>query len=218
MFIRHTSVLLCALLGALALATASTTRGAVVLTAIPLDLVPGSLPLADPGINVLWDVNGDGTNDFNFTFRQPQNSGDVDWQANVFPINGAGIIATYNPTDDIYDATRLTLGTTIGSASSFTGAPVQGILGETYAGTPGGQFNATVGYLGFRFTVGTNNYYGWMNLSTARSSGIDFISAAYENTAGTAITAGAVPEPGTWTALVLGGFAGLLVLRRRVAA
>lgn len=213
MFTQTKSNVLLALLGVCLLASGGVSKGAVVTVATPADLVPAGVPLADPGINVLWDINSDGTNDFNFTFRQPQIAGDVDWQANAFPINGAKVIGTFDSTGDVFNATRLTLGSTIGSASIFTGPPVQGILGENFAGAPGGQFTNAAGSMGFSLTVGANLYYGYINLSVARTGGIDFISASYENTSGTAITV--VPEPGTWTLLRLGGAAGLAVVYRR---
>lgn len=217
MFIQKKSIVLLALTGICLLGGGEVSKGAVVTVATPADLVPATTPLADPGINVLWDLNGDGANDFNFTFRQPQINGDVDWQANAFPLNGAKVIGTFDTANDVFFGNRLTAGTSIGSASVFTGPPAQAILGENFAGTTDGQFVNTAGYLGFSLTVGANLYYGYLNLSTARTGGIDFISAAYENTSGSAIAAGAVPEPGAWAMLGLGSVAGLAGLRRRRA-
>ncbi len=222
--IRTSSFAVCTLAGALALTVGQPARAAVVSVATPADIVVATTPLADPGVNVLWDVNGDGINDFNFSFRQPQVNGDVDWQANVFPLNNNRIIGAFNATGDVFNPTALTLGTGIDSTSTFAGAaPVQGVLGEIYAGTAGGQFTTAGRYLGFSLQVGTNTYYGWMGLQTLRSTGggtpgIDFVTAAYNNTAGGGVNAGQVPEPATWTLLGL-GVAGAAVarLRRRAA-
>lgn len=210
---------LAVVLTAAALLAASTAPAAVVSVATPADLAPTALPLADPGINVLWDVNGDGTVDFNFSFRQPQIVGGLDWQASVFPLNGAGVVATGAAGD--FFALRLGTGATIGSSSTFLGAPGQAILRENFNGTGAGDFagaNAN-GFIGFSFTVGANTFYGWLNLTVTRSSGggitgIDFISAAYENTPGTAITT-AIPEPGSLALAAVAGLAGLAVARRR---
>ena len=205
-------------LAAAALLATSATPAAVVSVPTPADLAPTALPLADPGINVLWDVNGDSIADFNFSFRQPQAGGGLDWQASVFPLNSSGVIATGSAGD--FFATRLGAGATIGSSSTFLGAPGQGILRENFNGTGAGDFagaNAN-GFIGFSFMVGANTFYGWLNLTVTRSSGggitgIDFISAAYDNTPGTAITT--IPEPGTLVLAAVAGFAGLAVARRR---
>lgn len=209
-----------ALVGALVSTFEPSARSAVVSSVTPVDLVAGATPLADPGLNALWDVNADGTADFNFSFRQPQLAGDVDWQTSVSPLNNNRIIGAFDSTGDVFNATRLTLGTAIDGTSTFVGAaPVQGILGENFAGTPGGQFTVSGSYLGFSLVVGVSTYYGWLNLQVARSTGggtpgIDFVSAAYNNTAGGSVVAGLVPEPATWAMLGLG--LGVLVMARRL--
>ena len=80
-------------------------------------------------------------------------------------------------------------------------------------------FAGTQRYAGFRFVdnVGATHY-GWILLSVSAGS-IDFVSAAYQATANTAILAGAVPEPGTMAALALGAVSvlGAVVRRRRQA-
>jgi PEP-CTERM motif len=187
---------------------------------IPGDLIPGSVPSVDPGISVLWDVNNDGVNDFNFNFRQPQTVGGVDWQANVFPLNGAGIIGAFDLNSNFY-VTHLNSGDTVSNSNTFIGSPVQGIFAENFNGVNGGNFLSPnqQGYLGFSFLAGGNTYYGYLNLQVNRSTGgnfgIDFISATYDNVAGTPITV-VIPEPNTLSVLLLGaGGLGLVALRRR---
>lgn len=208
-------------LAAVALLAAPATPAAVVSVPTPADLAPTALPLADPGINVLWDVNGDGTADFNFSFRQPQTVGGLDWQASVFPLNNSGVIATGAAGD--FFATRLGGGATIGSTSVFLSAPGQAVLRENFNGTGAGDFSGANanGFIGFSFMVGANTFYGWLNLAVTRSTGggitgIDFISAAYDNVPGTAITT--IPEPSALVLASAAGLAGLVLVRRRRAS
>ena len=170
-----------------------TASGSVVIVPPPADLVPSGLPVADPGLTVLWDVDGDNIADFNIVFRQPQTGGGLDWQASVFPLNGAGVISTGAGGD--FSAVRLAAGSSVDSSGAYLPSPGQALLAERFNGVDAGDFilpNSN-GYIGFRFAVGGNLYYGWLNLTVTRSTGagvtgIHFINAAYESVAGNAIT------------------------------
>ncbi|MFM8785183.1 MAG: hypothetical protein ACKOFI_08550 [Phycisphaerales bacterium] len=83
--------------------------------------------------------------------------------------------------------------------------------GAGTAGGPGTNF-----YAGFQFNIGVATHYGCILFSIPSSSspftGATAVAAAWQNTAGLGINAGAVPAPGA-IAAILG--AGLLRTRRR---
>ena len=120
----------------------------------------------------------------------------------------------------------LTQATQIGPVPPVGAVPVgangsEAALGSRYNSTDYGQFLPpnSRGFLGLEFTVGANTFFGYIQVQVNRSPGagqpgFQFISAAYENTPGMAITAGAVPEPGT-LALLAFGAAGVVALQRR---
>ncbi|MDA7873785.1 PEP-CTERM sorting domain-containing protein [Rhodopirellula sp.] len=95
------------------------------------------------------------------------------------------------------------------------------ISGDSFSDS-GAMVGAFDAYVGFRFEVGANKYYGWVDV--ARQVGGDaltFTQYAYQNTAGAAIAAGdsgassgAVPEPSSLAILALGA-AGVCGFRRR---
>src|SRR5438552_14972379 len=80
------------LMGALAIAGGSAAYGNVVVVTPPPTLAPPTVPLPETqtsqGVSEFWDINNDGIDDFQFTFRQPQTAGSLDWQANVFAQTG----------------------------------------------------------------------------------------------------------------------------------
>ena len=88
---------------------------------------------------------------------------------------------------------------------------------ENHTGSGSGQFQSGVsGYLGFAMKATTSGpvTYGWMRI-TVNSNGSGIIhDSAYEDTPGTAILAGAVPEPGQ-AVLMLVTAACLMFSRRR---
>lgn len=222
------------LVGALVIAGGTNAYGDIITVGIPADFtVPAGTATAGP---VNWDVNNDGTIDFNFTYRFPNTAtgSGVIWQANMNSAAVAtnGVISYAGPF--IRYAFALGMGANIGPGGPFfTGPSTQVVLGSRYrsGGVPSyyGGFAAgpnangavppgTVAYVGFRFNAADGTHYGWIQLSVGPGS-IDFISAAYESTANTAIAAGAIPEPGTLGLLALGaaGVLGAVVKRRRSA-
>ncbi|MBS0659815.1 MAG: PEP-CTERM sorting domain-containing protein [Verrucomicrobia bacterium] len=225
------------LAGAMVLAAGSSAYANIVTVATPADFnVAAGTASVGP---VLWDVNGDGATDFQFTYRYPNTAtgSGVIWQANMNPFTGTqatnGALG-YQGTFIRY-AEAFTLGTIFGPtppantpAVSFPTTSTQVTLGSRYlsAGTPSyyGGFATgptppgTQAYVGFRFTIGANTHYGWLLLSVGPGS-IDFVSAAYDNTPNTPIAAGAIPEPSTLAFLSLGavGVLGAVARRRRAA-
>ena len=86
-------------------------------------------------------------------------------------------------------------------------------------GPNGSVAPGTFAFAGFRFNAADGTHFGWVKLAV-NAGLIDFanpIAAAYESTPGTAIAAGAVPEPGTMSLLALGaaGVVGAVIKRRR---
>ena len=78
-------------------------------------------------------------------------------------------------------------------------------------------FSITSSDLGLRYSIGSDEYFGY-----ARFAGANLISVAFETQANTAITGGAVaaavPEPATWAMLLVGfGAVGGAMRRRSIA-
>ena len=100
-------------------------------------------------------------------------------------------------------------GTSIGSVAQW--AAVTALANGYTPGGPGTSF-----YAGFEFNIGAATHYGWIQFSipsgNAPFTGATAVAAAWQNTAGLGINAGAVPAPGA-IAAILG--AGLLRTRRR---
>jgi hypothetical protein len=181
-----------------------------------------------------WDVNSDGIMDFTINYRYPNAATQgVIWQANLNPFSGSSAtngVVSYNGAFIRY-AFALTNGTPINAGSAFS-TQTQITLGSRYnsggiptyyggfaAGGPNGSVSpGTFAFAGFRFTAADGTHFGWINLSVGPGI-IDFVSAAYESTPGTAIAAGTggIPEPSTLAMLALGaaGVLGTAIKRRR---
>jgi hypothetical protein len=120
-------------------------------------------------------------------------------------------------------AIKHSAGDTIGSGGSFVGSA---FLQNDYTGgiVPAGQdlgdwHPGDRGFLGLQFVVGADTFFGWAdvtlnNLDGTGAGAFTLHGYAYDNTAGTSIQAGAVPEPST-IALLVAGAAGVLALKRR---
>lgn len=120
------------------------------------------------------------------------------------------------------DVARLTLGGAIGGAGVFAGpAGTLASAGFSYNGNfvRYGNWNVGLpnsGFIGFRFGTEGNFNYGWAEVTINANYSITLRSFAYENTPNTGIIAGAIPEPATSAALLLGlGAGGLGVYRSR---
>ena len=109
---------------------------------------------------------------------------------------------------------KLTVGTVVNGGSTFT-AVRSGSSTHVGAGAPQFQLGTT-GYLGFAMqtTTGGPTFYGWMQMGIENTIPGRIVDWAYESSAGTLITVGAVPEPAT-ALLTLTGAALLALGRRR---
>jgi hypothetical protein len=121
-------------------------------------------------------------------------------------------------------AIKHSAGDTIGSGGSFFSGP---FLQNDYSSggvVPPGQdlgdwHPGDRGFLGLQLVVGTDTFFGWAdvtlnNLDGSGAGAFTLHGYAYDNTAGTSIQAGAVPEPSS-IALLAAGAAGVLALKRR---
>ena len=131
-----------------------------------------------------WDVNPYGTSTT---------------AVSLFAATGTGYMR--NPGTTATAATRLDLGTVVGSSAFFYGNS-SATIG---AGT--GQWAAnSSGYFGFKFIAADAAiHYGWMQLSIGANAGTrSIVQYAWEDAANTSIT---VPAPGAMALLGLAGFA-----------
>lgn len=228
------------LAGAAALAAGSGAYGAIVTFTLPTDLPNAAAPAtAGP---VTFDVNGDAVNDFTYSFRNPATAtgSGVIWQANFSPVTAGGtnaVIGFAGPF--ITYGTNLAAGVVIGAAAPAGASwrnQAQVVLGSIYrsGGVPspyggfvtggqntggGAQLPQGRGFLGFRFDIGGQTRFGWLDVEVrpatdvAGTGGIFFFGGAYENS-GASINAGQIPAPGAVGALALGAV-GLLRRSRR---
>lgn len=106
------------------------------------------------------------------------------------------------------------VGTLIGGGGSF--APGQG-GSSTHTGADPGKFVLGMpGYIGFAMKTAPTaaTQYGWIEIEIQNTGPGSILRWAYEDTPGTPLQAGAVPEPAT-TVLTLTGSAALALRRRR---
>lgn len=217
-------------MGALAIAGGSSAYGDVVVVTPPPNV---NVPPGTSTFSQNWDVNSDGIMDFTISYRFPNTStgSGVIWQANLSPFAGSAMtngVVGYQGAFVRY-AFALSNGTLINAASPFSTA-TQVVLGSRYlsggtpmfyggfaAGGPNGSVPpGTFAFAGFRFTAADGTHFGWINLAVDAGT-ITFMGAAFESIAGTAISAGAIPEPSTLAMLALGaaGVLGTAIKRRR---
>jgi hypothetical protein len=185
-------------------------------------------PVEFSGNNIYYDLEN---------VAPPSATADVanhDFQLNLFKAkasNFEGPSTTTGTTDSMVRgmnslqyAIKHNAGDTIGSGGSFFAGPfLQNDYGTGGIAPPGEDLGdwhpGDRGFLGLQLVVGTDTFFGWadVTLNNLDGSGIGAFTLhgyAYDNTAGTAIQAGAVPEPSS-IALLVAGAAGVLTLKRR---
>ena len=177
-------------------------------------------PLGVTGTN-FWDVDGDGTNDFEF--RRRFSVVDNFFQANFNDQNGGRLVV---PSDaNAGGIARLpgsvSVGANLGTAYQFhSGAQIGNEItsgrGLAFAARDGGWTFGETGFFGFRFTSGGDTFFGWGELTIGGPNGFTINRAFYNDTAGESIRVGAtssVPEPSGLA--VLGMLAAGTFARRR---
>ena len=237
------NIVLNGLAGATALAGATQSYGAVVNVTLPANITGTAPSAAGTTIARSVDLNGDGTRDLYFGYRDVSESGGGALLLSYIYVGTAASVGKtvgyYIPTSTSNQTYAFSLqkGYTVSSSSLFY--QTSGYLSHlvtNYKGTNYG-FTAYLGKagvaesVGFEFTaVDGQTDFGYVQLETdpyvsaANPGGIKFLGLAYDNS-GAAITipaipAAAVPEPGSLAALALGaaGCAGLGLKRRQRAA
>mgnify|MGYP001330019906 CR=1 FL=1 len=170
---------------------------------------PSNIPIPANGGAVSVDLNHDGVVDFTFSnivisgahpgsrpgVRPPEGTFGVFLFVN--PAQGGNGIGASNSFAGIECAAELRPGRNVGPGKNFQSRylPMSSIFG-TY-GNPGTQhceWNGNKGgFLGLKFTVGGNTFYGWAHVTLGTVPAIT--GYAYENVPNTAIVTGATRGP-----------------------
>ena len=201
--------------GAAILASGSQAYSAVISVTPPPDLADLGEGTVNPGPGDFdhtdWDLDGDGTIDFGFNYRNVDNP-QFTWQSNIWTDGTNGVVGYVGFFLDYAD--NLTAGTVVDGSSTFVGTTDQVALGSEYLYTPYGGFGSVDdivrGFVGLRFQMADGVHYGFVEIETGEGFGLTFHSAAYESEPDVGIT---IPEPGSLAALALGAVA--LLKRRR---
>ena len=129
------------------------------------------------------DMNNDGTAEF--TIHNGTSTGDY-----ITYITGCNIIASGTAADGWDVALGMALNAPIGSTGNFIGQGDCEVTG--WGGATTFPLNVDK-YLGVKFMVGSNTYYGWIRVyvtGTADNYTVTYKDYAYENTANATILAG----------------------------
>ena len=146
------------------------------------------------GENITIDVDGDGTDDFQFISTDPPGANSfarvLFANTNAAATNGVlGVDAPSFSSEALGSASNLAAGAVIGPAGGFYSA---GLLASDYNGSPYYNFNGVDGYIGFQFTAGDGAvHYGWARVgATADATVATLYEYAYETQPNTQIEAG----------------------------
>jgi hypothetical protein len=201
---------------------------AVPIQSTTLPLSPPVLSQPPTGYTTPWDVDNDGTSDFDLYNQNSREASLTELGAARFVRPGSGV-----------NLAKLTAGFDVGP--TMTGAFFFGGSAESFTVTNQGAIETDIaaqgwtlgeiGYFGFKFTNSSGVHYGWGQMSitgTPEGQGFTFTEAYYEGVAGAAIAvgdtgSGAVPEidpasAGSVLSLVMGSLAMLERRRLRRAA
>jgi hypothetical protein len=115
------------------------------------------------------------------------------------------------------NAHRFAGGDSVGPANNFALSSNAPKIAGNFLTVPGGEFApGDTGYLGLRFTIGTETHYGWANISLNTDYTVELNTLGYESDADTAARiSAAVPDQGSSLALLAIGAAGIAALRSR---
>lgn len=195
------------------------------------------LPLAPPASNgrVAWDVDGAGG--ASAAFSVENFSTGVTVKAFIQELSPGRFVSPVGaPNDTIARlATTDLVGSNLGAAFKFftiaqddITVTASGVIGEDLDGY---WSMGQTGYFGFKFTSGTDTFYGWGELQIAAAAdatagqGFTITRAYYNNTPGASIRVGqtadtVVPEPSTYALALLaaGGVAAYRSRRKPAAA
>src|ERR1051326_4794280 len=120
------------------------------------------------------DFNSDGIFYFDFFFRGP-----TPQQILVGGLNNGAYSGVASSLPDF-----ITVGQSIDGSRSWWSPPLAGPLNLVFGSTPIGNFSGKRGYIGARFTAGTDIFYGWVDYAgnaTTPTTGTIF-GWAYEST------------------------------------
>ncbi|CAI8279824.1 MAG: Uncharacterised protein [Opitutia bacterium UBA7350] len=174
---------------------------------------------ASPAGTVNWDIDGNGSNDFDLGLF-------VVYSADVFLTNRNAQVALNDSNNRI---SKLSAGQAVGTVSDGLGFLGANVALRVVSSGPLLGYNmdsawslGDTGYIGFQFDIGGATHYGWASMTLSNTAVQYTINDAwYEDVAGQAVTVGStVPEP-AHIALGLGalalGAAGLRRMRQAAA-
>lgn len=144
------------------------------------------------GSQYFLDLNNDNIDDFRIYH-------DSSYNLFLEPLSGSNSALGYGGANYAYPY-ALSSGATISASATglwFNNGYSAGNLSLNYgySGTFGYFTNVVDKYIGLRFTVGTNTYYGWVRLDVNSNGSVWAVKDyAYEDVSGTSILAGAMPS------------------------